>query len=223
MKRMLAVALAVLGVTACGGPDSSEDHLSQTTKAKLETAEVKPGSGTEARRGRRVSVHYTGWLVPSDQGAAARTQVRQLPRPEPTLRLHPWRRRSDPGLGRRRPGHEGRRGAHARHSREPGLPAGRQPAGHSAECHTGVRGGAGGGQVGYGLQATGRPHPWPESARAGLVSSSCRTSESEKPFARMAGMKSVKRASYPRNFSGPPPGSPTRYHRRRVKISRRLR
>ena len=62
MKRMMAVALAVLGVTACSGPDTSEDHLSQTTKAKLETAEVKPGSGTEARRGRRVSVHYTGWL-----------------------------------------------------------------------------------------------------------------------------------------------------------------
>ena len=34
----------------------------KTTLTKLETTDMKPGTGAEARQGRRVAVHYTGWL-----------------------------------------------------------------------------------------------------------------------------------------------------------------
>jgi FKBP-type peptidyl-prolyl cis-trans isomerase len=60
MRIALLLAAAVLA-GGCGR-DTSEDHLCQTDKTRLETQDVKAGSGAEARTGRRVAVHYTGWL-----------------------------------------------------------------------------------------------------------------------------------------------------------------
>jgi FKBP-type peptidyl-prolyl cis-trans isomerase FkpA len=69
---MLCAALAVAPATAaCGffGEKASpeEDAKSQTGKTALETIDVVPGSGPEAREGRRVAVHYTGWLYHPDK------------------------------------------------------------------------------------------------------------------------------------------------------------
>jgi FKBP-type peptidyl-prolyl cis-trans isomerase FkpA len=61
MKALFAVVLAASLLAACSS-GTEDDALSQTTLTKLETTDVKVGSGTEARPGRRVSVHYTGWL-----------------------------------------------------------------------------------------------------------------------------------------------------------------
>ena len=60
MRRRAAMVLVVVGL-GCG-TKTSEDHLSQTDKTRLETQDVQVGKGAEARQGRRVSVHYTGWL-----------------------------------------------------------------------------------------------------------------------------------------------------------------
>jgi FKBP-type peptidyl-prolyl cis-trans isomerase FkpA len=62
MRRVLGVLLAALLVAACSGGNKEDDALSQTTLTKLEITDLKEGTGMEARPGRRVSVHYTGWL-----------------------------------------------------------------------------------------------------------------------------------------------------------------
>ena len=46
-----------------------EDRKCQTDKVRLEIAEVAAGAGSEARPGRRVAVHYTGWLFHPDKPA----------------------------------------------------------------------------------------------------------------------------------------------------------
>ena len=63
LPLLFASALA-----ACG-PDISpeEDAKSQTSRTTLEVIEVAPGSGLEARPGRSVAVHYTGWLYHPDK------------------------------------------------------------------------------------------------------------------------------------------------------------
>ena len=61
MKRLAGVLAAMLLVVSCGG-GHEDDALSKTALTKLETTDMKVGTGAEARQGRRVSVHYTGWL-----------------------------------------------------------------------------------------------------------------------------------------------------------------
>lgn len=61
MKKLLGLLSLVLFLTACA-PSREDDALSKTTITKLESTDLKAGSGAEAREGRRVSVHYTGWL-----------------------------------------------------------------------------------------------------------------------------------------------------------------
>jgi FKBP-type peptidyl-prolyl cis-trans isomerase len=60
--------LLLLLSVACGG--STTDTASDTSGAanvnQLIKADVSPGSGAEAVKGREVTVHYTGWLY--DQG-----------------------------------------------------------------------------------------------------------------------------------------------------------
>jgi FKBP-type peptidyl-prolyl cis-trans isomerase FkpA len=59
--RLLVVAVAAVLLGACAS-GHEDDALSQTSLTKLEATDLKVGTGTEARPGRRVSVHYTGWL-----------------------------------------------------------------------------------------------------------------------------------------------------------------
>ena len=47
----------------------ADDLKCQTGKTRLEVADVVAGAGNEARPGRRVAVHYTGWLFNPDKPA----------------------------------------------------------------------------------------------------------------------------------------------------------
>jgi FKBP-type peptidyl-prolyl cis-trans isomerase FkpA len=61
MKRLMGLVAAAMLAVSCGG-GNEDDALSKTTLTKLERTDLKVGAGAEARPGRRVSVHYTGWL-----------------------------------------------------------------------------------------------------------------------------------------------------------------
>jgi FKBP-type peptidyl-prolyl cis-trans isomerase FkpA len=70
--RLLPVLLLAVSVAACGGssstdPNREQSPMTNTGITELQTVDVVPGTGTEARPGAMVSVHYTGWLY--DAGA----------------------------------------------------------------------------------------------------------------------------------------------------------
>jgi FKBP-type peptidyl-prolyl cis-trans isomerase len=80
LRRSLILSLClVLPVAAgCGffkrQPSAEEERQMQeedrkcvTDKVSLEVADAAPGTGSEARPGRRVAVHYTGWLFHPDK------------------------------------------------------------------------------------------------------------------------------------------------------------
>src|SRR5437763_1513218 len=60
MKRMLIAACLL---AACAGDNMGHSNITQLMKQ-----DVKTGTGAEATAGRRVQVHYTGWLY--DEGRA---------------------------------------------------------------------------------------------------------------------------------------------------------
>jgi FKBP-type peptidyl-prolyl cis-trans isomerase len=61
-----------------------EDRMCQTDKVSLEVADVAAGAGSEARPGRRVAVHYTGWLFhPAKPGKQGRKFDSSRDRGEP--------------------------------------------------------------------------------------------------------------------------------------------
>jgi FKBP-type peptidyl-prolyl cis-trans isomerase len=72
----VSLCVVVPLVAGCGlfGPSAeeqramlAEDRKCQTDKVRLEVADVAAGGGHEARPGRRVAVHYTGWLFHPDK------------------------------------------------------------------------------------------------------------------------------------------------------------
>jgi FKBP-type peptidyl-prolyl cis-trans isomerase len=70
LVRLTAVAAAVCGILAClpdpsRGQDKPKDKQEPkvvTTKSGLKYIDEKEGTGTEAKAGKSVDVHYTGWL-----------------------------------------------------------------------------------------------------------------------------------------------------------------
>jgi FKBP-type peptidyl-prolyl cis-trans isomerase FkpA len=75
---LLSVCVLLPIVAGCNlfGPSEEEarrikedDLKCQTGKVTLEVANVADGPGNEARPGRRVAVHYTGWLFHPDKPA----------------------------------------------------------------------------------------------------------------------------------------------------------
>jgi FKBP-type peptidyl-prolyl cis-trans isomerase len=78
-RRSLLVSLCLMlplaaGCGFFGGPSPEEEQRmqeearrSQTDRVTLEVSEVAAGTGPEARPGRRVAVHYTGWLFHPDK------------------------------------------------------------------------------------------------------------------------------------------------------------
>ena len=80
-RWILSLCVALPVAAGCGffGPSEEEarkmaedDQKCQTDKVRLEVSEAATGGGGEARPGRRVAVHYTGWLFhpekPSNHG-----------------------------------------------------------------------------------------------------------------------------------------------------------
>jgi FKBP-type peptidyl-prolyl cis-trans isomerase FkpA len=61
MKRV-ATALLISLLAACSGDNMGRSNITQLMKQ-----DVKTGSGVEATPGRRVQVHYTGWLYDEGQ------------------------------------------------------------------------------------------------------------------------------------------------------------
>ena len=124
-----------------------DDRKCQTDKVRLEVAEVAAGTGAEARPGRRVAVHYTGWLFHPDKprttGGSSTAPASGASRYEFTI-----------GQGEVIPGwDQGISGMKVGAKRtlvipaEPRLRPQRDAAGHSRQCDPRVRRGAHGRQV----------------------------------------------------------------------------
>ena len=67
MKHLLAATLLLSASIACGGstPNSESTEgspMADTGVNELQMVDTKVGTGDEARSGRVVRVHYTGWL-----------------------------------------------------------------------------------------------------------------------------------------------------------------
>jgi FKBP-type peptidyl-prolyl cis-trans isomerase len=65
--KSVIVLLAVMSMVACRGGSSDSDSsegppMADTGVTQLQKQDVKVGEGAEARSGRMVRVHYTGWL-----------------------------------------------------------------------------------------------------------------------------------------------------------------
>lgn len=58
MKNLLGIALAVL----IGGLTTMSEAETKTTPSGLKYEDTTVGTGAEATKGHKVSVHYTGWL-----------------------------------------------------------------------------------------------------------------------------------------------------------------
>jgi FKBP-type peptidyl-prolyl cis-trans isomerase FkpA len=76
-RRMIVTravfSVFVLASLALGCRSANEDGQSRTNRTALETIDLRAGTGTEARKGSRVAVHYTGWLYhPTKEGNKGR-------------------------------------------------------------------------------------------------------------------------------------------------------
>ncbi len=67
MKKLTFASLLLIATIACGGSDSTSEPtegapMAETGVNELQMVDIKVGDGAEARAGRVVRVHYTGWL-----------------------------------------------------------------------------------------------------------------------------------------------------------------
>ena len=72
VKHRLIVILACLALfgvgVGCGresGEEGPQTPMADSGVSELQKTDTKPGTGSEARRGQNVRVHYTGWLYDS--------------------------------------------------------------------------------------------------------------------------------------------------------------
>lgn len=71
LYRVAVIAVAIAVLTSCAPEDESgaqEDNMAQSNITELIKTDEVAGGGNEAAAGRRVTVHYTGWLY--DQAKA---------------------------------------------------------------------------------------------------------------------------------------------------------
>ena len=113
VKRTTAMTLiglalvALLAVSAWAEKgDASDDVKTVTTESGLKYQDLKVGDGATAVAGKKVTVHYTGWLTDE-------TKFGQLQGPRQAVRLRAGRRPRHQRLGRGRRRDEGRRQAQA--------------------------------------------------------------------------------------------------------------
>ena len=87
MKVLCLVAICLVSVAGCSrGSDAPGDDakLSQTSIADLVIKDQKGGDGDTAAAGRKVRVHYTGWLYhPTNEGNRGRKFDSSRDRGEP--------------------------------------------------------------------------------------------------------------------------------------------
>jgi FKBP-type peptidyl-prolyl cis-trans isomerase FkpA len=58
----MLVAFLTVSSTGCGDDSGEESPMADSGITELQKNDTKPGTGSEARRGQNVRVHYTGWL-----------------------------------------------------------------------------------------------------------------------------------------------------------------
>jgi FKBP-type peptidyl-prolyl cis-trans isomerase FkpA len=73
MSKALLLSVLLLAAVACRGESSTPDLPEGTPMAdsgisQLQMVDTKTGDGAEARPGRVVRVHYTGWLYDASKG-----------------------------------------------------------------------------------------------------------------------------------------------------------
>jgi hypothetical protein len=105
------------------------------TQSGLQYWDIKVGTGTVAKEGSKVKVHYTGWLTTGKKFDS------------PAFRFHDWRGRSHQGMGRGRSGHEDRWKAAVAHPARTRLRRCRISASDSTQCHADLRRAVAGGAV----------------------------------------------------------------------------
>jgi FKBP-type peptidyl-prolyl cis-trans isomerase FkpA len=65
---LIAVFVAMLSLTACGGAGTSASGIAVSSPAALTKTDTVVGTGLEAVSGKTVTINYTGWLY-SDTAA----------------------------------------------------------------------------------------------------------------------------------------------------------
>lgn len=82
MLRVLIAGLALL-TASCGGGNSSPTSATPQPRGEFSQTDIRAGSGAEAVPGRRLTVHYTGWLYdparPEQKGTQFETSVGRAP------------------------------------------------------------------------------------------------------------------------------------------------
>jgi len=73
MKRFTIASLLLISTVACGGSTPTSEPtegapMADTGVNELQMVDTKVGDGAEARPGRVVRVHYTGWLFDAAKG-----------------------------------------------------------------------------------------------------------------------------------------------------------
>jgi peptidylprolyl isomerase len=100
-----AVALAVIAAVSLPKPSDAADNQVIEMPNGLKYADDKTGDGAEATAGKKVSVHYTGWL--SDNGAKGKKFDSSVDRGKPfqfTLGAHQVIAGWDEGVARMKVG-----------------------------------------------------------------------------------------------------------------------
>ena len=81
-RLLLLFLLGSFGVAACGGGDSSPTSATRP-RGEFSQTDIRVGAGADAISGRRLTVHYTGWLYdPSrteSKGSQFETSVGRQP------------------------------------------------------------------------------------------------------------------------------------------------
>jgi len=81
--RAAAVFAALGAFAACGGGGSSSPTSPSTPRGEFSQTDVRVGTGADAVPGRRLSVHYTGWLYdparPEQKGSQFDTSIGRAP------------------------------------------------------------------------------------------------------------------------------------------------
>jgi FKBP-type peptidyl-prolyl cis-trans isomerase FkpA len=65
--RVTAALLSLAAAIACGGDDRAAAPTSPTPSVPFSQTDLRVGSGAEAVAGRRLTVHYTGWLYDANR------------------------------------------------------------------------------------------------------------------------------------------------------------
>src|SRR5262245_14204990 len=62
MMRIATILACAFLLTGCSSAANGDDAVSTQAGSQVKSTDTKVGTGAEAKKGRPVTVHYTGWL-----------------------------------------------------------------------------------------------------------------------------------------------------------------